>query len=255
MTEEKLLNHIVMRLSSQIIDYVEMRNSATKAQLLQLVTKPKKRSNDEVVTAQDAKYKLGLTHVLYHDIDTGNKSPVVSQPYRYDRVKLKINDYHVNKMLEEVRIIPIQSPYTSPVVLCSKNNGLSPDSPEAYHFVIDYRKLNAVTKYPRYPLPLIDDLTINIPHTWTMPTWDLRSRYFQLAVNHKDIPKTAFVNKNRTYAFTRMPFGLSGAAPNFQKAIYIGLKPIIERFVSVCMGDVIILSPSFTHHVKRLREV
>ncbi|GFY32968.1 hypothetical protein TNCV_2877171 [Trichonephila clavipes] len=35
-----------------------------------------------------------------------------------------------------------------------KNNGLPPDSPEAYRFAIDYRKLNAITKYPRYPLPV-----------------------------------------------------------------------------------------------------
>ncbi|GFY21373.1 uncharacterized protein TNCV_3994171 [Trichonephila clavipes] len=31
--------------------------------------------------------KPGLTHVLYHEIDTGNKPPVVSRPYRYDRIK------------------------------------------------------------------------------------------------------------------------------------------------------------------------
>ncbi|GFU15547.1 hypothetical protein TNCV_2271951 [Trichonephila clavipes] len=33
------------------------------------------------------------------------------------------------------------------------------------------------------------------------------------------IVKTAFVMKNGTYAFRRMPFGLSGNASNFQKAI------------------------------------
>ncbi|GFW21705.1 hypothetical protein TNCV_3799941 [Trichonephila clavipes] len=27
----------------------------------------------------------GLTHVLYHEIDTWDKGPVVSRPYRYDR--------------------------------------------------------------------------------------------------------------------------------------------------------------------------
>ncbi|GFX71987.1 retrovirus-related Pol polyprotein from transposon 297 [Trichonephila clavipes] len=37
----------------------------------------------------------GLTHVLYHEIDTGEKGPVVSRPYRYDRVKQGIIDYHV----------------------------------------------------------------------------------------------------------------------------------------------------------------
>ncbi|GFW30456.1 retrovirus-related Pol polyprotein from transposon 297 [Trichonephila clavipes] len=67
-------------------------------------------------------------------------------------------------MLQEGKIRHIQSPYVAPVVLTCKNNGLPPDSPEAYRFAIDYRKLNAITKYPRYPLPVIDDLITNIPH-------------------------------------------------------------------------------------------
>ncbi|GFY22738.1 retrovirus-related Pol polyprotein from transposon 297 [Trichonephila clavipes] len=52
-----------------------------------------------------------------------------------------------------------------------------------------------------------------------------------------------------------MAFGLSGAAPNIQKAIDIILKPVIGKFVSVYMDDVIISSPSFTQHVKHLKEV
>ncbi|GFX03812.1 retrovirus-related Pol polyprotein from transposon opus [Trichonephila clavipes] len=189
----------------------------------------------------------GLTHVLYHKIDTGDKGPVVSRPYRYDRVKQGIIDYHIEKMLQEGKIRPIQSPYASPVVLTRKNNGLPPDSPEAYRFSIDYRKLNAITKYPRYLLPVIDDLITNIPHTGVMSTLDLKSGYFQLAISPKDIEKTAFITRNGTFAFLRMPFGLSGAAPNFQKVIDIILKPVIGRFVSVYMDDVIITSPSFNN--------
>ncbi|GFS71734.1 hypothetical protein TNCV_2995161 [Trichonephila clavipes] len=49
------------------------------------------------------------------------------------------------------------------------------DSPEAYRFAIDYRKLNAITKYPRYPLPVIDELITKIPHSAMMPTLDLES--------------------------------------------------------------------------------
>ncbi|GFT72593.1 hypothetical protein TNCV_974391 [Trichonephila clavipes] len=88
-----------------------------------------------------------------------------------------------------------------------------------------------------------------------MSALDLRSGYFQMVVNPSDIVKTAFVSKNCTYAFRRMPFGLSGAAPNFQKAIDIILKPVRGKFVSVYMDDVIILSPPFTQHVKHLKEV
>ncbi|GFW85478.1 retrovirus-related Pol polyprotein from transposon 412 [Trichonephila clavipes] len=196
----------------------------------------------------------GLTHVVYHEIDTGDKGPVMSRPYKYDRVKQGIIDYHIDKMLRDGTICPINSPYASPVVLTRKNNDLPPDSPEAYRFAIDYRKLNAITKYPRYPLPVIDDLLTNIPHTNVMSTLDLRSGYFQLAISPKDIEKTAFITRNGTFAFLRMPFGLSGAAPNFQRAIDIILQPVIGRFVSVYMDDVIITSPSFKDHLNHLTQ-
>ncbi|GFX49797.1 uncharacterized protein TNCV_3073501 [Trichonephila clavipes] len=42
-----------------------------------------------------------LTHVLYHEIDTGDKGPVVSRPYKYDSVKKGIIDYHIEKMLQD----------------------------------------------------------------------------------------------------------------------------------------------------------
>ncbi|GFW10262.1 retrovirus-related Pol polyprotein from transposon 297 [Trichonephila clavipes] len=133
----------------------------------------------------------GLTHVLYHEIDTGDKRPVVSRPYIYDRVKQGIIDFQIEKILQEGKIRPIQSPYASPVVIMRNNNDLPPDSSEGYRFTI-YRKLNAITKYPRYPLPVIDDLITNIPHTGVMSTLDLKSGYFQLVISTKDIEKTAW---------------------------------------------------------------
>ncbi|GFW04704.1 retrovirus-related Pol polyprotein from transposon opus [Trichonephila clavipes] len=88
-----------------------------------------------------------------------------------------------------------------------------------------------------------------------MQSLDLRSGYFQMAVNSSDIVKTAFVTKNGTYSFRRIPFGLSGAAPNFQRAIDVILKPMIGRFVNAYMDNVIMSSPSFTHQVEHSREV
>ncbi|GFV11284.1 retrovirus-related Pol polyprotein from transposon 17.6 [Trichonephila clavipes] len=180
----------------------------------------------------------------------------LSRPYRYDRVKQGIIDNHIEIMLREGPIRPIQSPYASPVVLTRKNNHLPTDSPEAYRFVIDYSKLNAITKFPRYPLTVIDDLITNIPHTGVMSTLDLKSGYiyFQLAISPKDIEKTTFITRNGTFASLRMPVGLSGAAPNFQKAIDIILKPVIGHFVTVYMDDVI-TSPSFNEDLDHLNQV
>ncbi|GFY33414.1 retrovirus-related Pol polyprotein from transposon 297 [Trichonephila clavipes] len=200
-------------------------------------------------------YQPGLTHVLYHEIDTGDQGPVMSIPYRYDRVNQGIIDYYIEKMLQEGTIRPIQSPYASPVVLTRKNNDLPQDSPEVYRFANDYRKLNAILKYPRYPLPVIDDLITNIPHTGIMSTLGLKSGYFQLAISPKDIEKTAFITRNGTFAFLRMPFGLSGVAPNFQKAIDFILKPVTGRFMMVYMDDVNITCPSFNEHIDHLNQV
>ncbi|GFU08753.1 retrovirus-related Pol polyprotein from transposon 297 [Trichonephila clavipes] len=52
-----------------------------------------------------------------------------------------------------------------------------------------------------------------------------------------------------------MPIGLLGAAPNFQKAIDIILKPVLGRFVNCYMNDVIIPSPSFNEHLYHLNQV
>ncbi|GFX13919.1 retrovirus-related Pol polyprotein from transposon 17.6 [Trichonephila clavipes] len=112
--------------------------------------------NDTVTKAfwdTGAEKLTGTSHVLYHEIDTEDKPPAVSRPYRYDRVKQTILEYHVDKMLKEGTIIPIQSPYASPFVLCKKNNGLPPDNPEAYRFAVDYRKLNVLQSIPVIPYP------------------------------------------------------------------------------------------------------
>ncbi|GFT13347.1 retrovirus-related Pol polyprotein from transposon 297 [Trichonephila clavipes] len=281
MAEEKLLDHIIGRLEPQILDYVE---DTTVNNRYHDTSRQQRKFNrfggqgvgdnhryDSRRRSGQSDHRFnnhggrqdgsrngafrgqndqpGLTHVLYHEIDTGNQGAVVSRPYRYDRVKQGIIDYHIEKILKEGTIRLIQLPYASPVLLACKNNSLPLDSPEAYRFAINYRKLNAITKHPRYPLPLIDDLITNIPFTTIMSTLNLKSGYLQLAINPRDIEKTAFITRNDPFAFNRMPFAFSGAAPNFQKVIDIILKPVLGRFVSCYMDNVIITSPSFTEHV------
>ncbi|GFX49534.1 retrovirus-related Pol polyprotein from transposon 297 [Trichonephila clavipes] len=188
----------------------------------------------------------GLSHVLCHEIDTGDKGPVVSRPYRYDRFKQEIMDYHIEKMLQEGDILPIQSPYASPIVAFL----------QILLRRIDSRLIIAnLTTPPRYPLPVIDHLITNIPDTGVISTLDLKNGYFQLEISPKDIEKTTFITRNDTFAFLRMPFGLSRVAPNFQKAIDIILKPVSGRFVTVYMDDVIITSPSFNEHLDHLNQV
>ncbi|GFU03031.1 retrovirus-related Pol polyprotein from transposon 297 [Trichonephila clavipes] len=124
MTEEKLIDHVISRLEPQILDYVEVGHPQNTSNLLQIIDKYEERflngkikvrvGNSEIQTKARTIVSLtgigrkigtrrepGLTHLLYHEIDTGDKGPVVSRPYRYDKVKQGIIDYHIEKMLQE----------------------------------------------------------------------------------------------------------------------------------------------------------
>jgi hypothetical protein len=47
-------------------------------------------------------------------------------------------------------VVLSKAPFSSPVLFAKKANG-------SLRFCVDYRKLNALTKKNRYPLPLIDE--------------------------------------------------------------------------------------------------
>ncbi|GFT05075.1 retrovirus-related Pol polyprotein from transposon 297 [Trichonephila clavipes] len=97
--------------------------------------------------------KPELAHVLYHEIDKADNPPVISHLYHYDSVKQAILHYHVDKMLKEGIIIPIQSPYASAVVLCRKNNGLPPANQKRINLlsiILNLMKLQSSSVIP-YP--------------------------------------------------------------------------------------------------------
>ncbi|GFT64178.1 hypothetical protein TNCV_3784651 [Trichonephila clavipes] len=91
--------------------------------------------------------------------------------------------------------------------------GLNPAFAPTAHVMV----WGAIAYDTRSPLVLIRGSMTLCDHI--MSALDLRSGFLQMAVNPSHIVKTAFVTKNGTYAFRRMPFGLSGNASNFQKAI------------------------------------
>ncbi|GFV34484.1 uncharacterized protein TNCV_466981 [Trichonephila clavipes] len=99
----------------KVVETVEVEKVEIDLSKIKLEEKQKRELQDLFDSFQGLfSGKPGLTHVLYHEIDTGDNPPVVSRPYRYDREKKEILNYHVDKMLKERPIIPIQSPYASP---------------------------------------------------------------------------------------------------------------------------------------------
>src|SRR5215213_10866117 len=80
--------------------------------------------------------------------------------------------------------------------------------------------------------------------------------YWQVAMNEKDIEKTAFVTPYGLYEFLVMPFGLSYAPGTFQRLMNNVLHDFIGNFVAVYLDDVIVYSKgSFSQHLDHIKQV
>ena len=111
--------------------------------------------------------------------------------------------------LQQGIIIPLQSPYTSQVVIVRKKTG-------EIHLCMDYCKFNSITVRDTFPLPRIDEglQAVHISNWFT--SFDLVQGYLQLAMEESDIKKTAFrTGSTKLYEFTHMPFRLSNSGSSF----------------------------------------
>ena len=92
----------------------------------------------------------GHTDAVEHEIDTGDGSPIRCAPRRMSPQKMKKKEECVAEMLTGGQIEPSDSPWSSPVVLVTKKDGVT-------RFCVDYRRLTDATVKDAYPLPRIDD--------------------------------------------------------------------------------------------------
>jgi len=119
----------------------------------------------------------GHTSVVKHTIPTTGLP--IQQPMRCLPEALKgAVQNEVERMLDQNVIQPSASPWSSPVVMVKKKDGL-------WRFCVDYRKLNSVTHHDAYPLPRIDATLDSLAGCQYFTMW-------QVVVEESDKERTAF---------------------------------------------------------------
>ncbi len=98
-------------------------------------------------------------------------------------------------------ITPVESPWTSPVVIATKKEG----SPR---FCVENRKLNSVMHADRWPLPQVDELLGDMRGSSVFTTIDLFQGYWQIKMDETCKEEAALICRYGTFQFEVMPFGL-----------------------------------------------
>ena len=87
---------------------------------------------------------------MSHYIDTVNSPPIRLRPIRRSLAAESVVNKEVAELIERGMLVPSKSPWASPILIVKKKDGSN-------RVVIDYQKLNKVTKKDSYPLPCFDD--------------------------------------------------------------------------------------------------
>ncbi len=140
------------------------------------------------------------------------------------------------------------SEYASPVTLAPKPDG-------TWRFCTDYRALNSITQEAKFPLPRIDDSLDQLRGARYFSKIDLRSGYWQVRIEEKDIHKTAFRTPFGHHEWLVMPFGLQGAPSTFQRMMNHYLRQYLGDFVICYLDDVLIYSKTKEDHLEHIRKV
>jgi hypothetical protein len=154
----------------------------------------------------------------------------------------------IKELLRDGFIRASQSPWGSPMFLVDKPDGTK-------RMVIDYRGLNKNTIRNRYPLPRVDELFDQLEGAKYFSKIDLRTGYWQIRIDAKDIPKTAFTSRHGHFEWLVLPMGLTNAPAAFMSLMENTFREELDKFVLVFLDDILIYSTSFAQHERHLRVV
>ena len=184
-----------------------------------------------------------------HKIHLEGEAPLGYSPlYNQSTVELKATKQYLIDNLDKGFIEPSQAPYASPVLFVKKPNG-------SLRFCIDYRKLNALTKKDRYPLPLIDETLARISSAKVFTKLDIRQAFHRIRMDPNSEELTTFRTRYGAYKCKVLPFGLTNGPATYQRYMNDVLFDYLDDFCTAYLDDILIYSDNELEHTDHVRKV
>ena len=192
--------------------------------------------------------EVGKLEVPPFKLELTDNHPIYQRPRRFPE---KVNQ-EIEEQCRELHLLdiiePSSSDWSSPVVPIRKKDG-------SLRLCIDYRRLNAVTKADKFPIPNLSDAVFGLYGVQFFTTLDLIKGYYQVPLDQESRPCTAFSTPRQHWQFKRMSFGMKNAPASFQRTMQYILSGFPWSKVIVYIDDILILGDSFDEHLELCRKV
>jgi len=188
--------------------------------------------------------------IVTHKIITTTNTPIRQRQFRHPPHLEAEIDRQCQKLLDANIIAPSTSPYSSPSFLIKKHD-------QSYRFVLDYRKLNAITVPQFFPLPTLEtclDL-VGQEQPIFFSVCDPKSGYYSIKMDPDSADKTSFSTRSGHYKFLRMPFGLCNAPSTYVEAMTRLLHKELNANALIYLDDLIFFTKTFEGHLTLLKSV
>ena len=192
--------------------------------------------------------KLGLTRSIEHNIELADGSkPIYVRQYTLPEAhKAEINR-QVEDMLSQGLVEEAESEYNNPLIVVQQK--------DKKRIVVDFRKLNAVTKKSHWPIQNMNSVLANLGGAKFYSSCDLASGYHQIPLAEGCRDMSAFSTDRGSFRFKVMCFGLCNAPSTCARLMNIVLAGLPSDVVLVYLDDLMIMGKTLEEHISNLRTV
>ena len=182
------------------------------------------------------------------DFDERN-IPTKARPIQMKEELLNYCKKEIQDLLDKKLIRPTKSPWSCSAFYVQNQAEIERGAPR---LVINYKPLNKVLQWIRYPIPNKNDLLGRLHSASIFSKFDMKSGFWQIQIKNEDRYKTAFTTPFGHYEWNVMPFGLKNAPSKFQNVMNDIMNPY-SHFSIVYIDDVLVFSNSIEQDYKHLK--